>query len=531
MASTSTATNAPRLLIIGAGARGNAYARAVTESSCGIVAAVAEPIVFKREYLGRQYVWNKTGNRWPEQEFRDWRDFLKYETERRERLAVGDSDVPPGVDGVFICVQDALHKEVILGIAHLGLHVMSEKPLATTLEDCLEIYKSIQPDPAVPPNTVFSIGHVLRYSPHNMMLRKLLLQDKCIGDVISIEHTEPVGWWHFSHSYVRGNWRKEPTTAPSLLTKSCHDIDFLLWLLCSGPNGTNTNRHLPSRVSSTGSLSYFRPSRKPKLAGSATNCLSCPAERECKYSAKKIYVEKQLAKGNGGWPVHIVDPEIEDILPSQGYDPAKAKLIAKLSENYDRNTPASVIESRPWFGRCVYESDNDVCDDQHVTITWDADNETQTHNGSNRSSHTNGNPSAEPQGAKTAFFHMIAFTEKQCERRGRIYGTEGEIEYDSKNIRVFNFSTEEAKVHVAPQRGGGHGGGDARLASQFVEAIKSVRSGTMGVSQAQEEFIGCSLEDVIRSHAMVFCAEEARKTNKVIDWEQWWAANVLHKKP
>jgi predicted dehydrogenase len=53
---------------------------------------------------------------------------------------------------------------------------------------------------------VFSIGHVLRYSPHNMLLRKLVVQDGVIGEVLSVVHTEPVGWWHFTHSYVRGNW-------------------------------------------------------------------------------------------------------------------------------------------------------------------------------------------------------------------------------------------------------------------------------------------------------------------------------------
>jgi predicted dehydrogenase len=51
--------------------------------------------------------------------------------------------------------------------------------------------------------TVFGICHVLRYSPHNMMLRHLVLDQGVIGDVLSIEHVEPVGWWHFSHSYVR----------------------------------------------------------------------------------------------------------------------------------------------------------------------------------------------------------------------------------------------------------------------------------------------------------------------------------------
>jgi predicted dehydrogenase len=80
---------------------------------------------------------------------------------------------------------------------------MCEKPLSTNLEDCVSIYKSLRSNPSSTPSQLFSIGHVLRYSPHNMLLRKLLLQDKVIGDIMSVDHTEPIGWWYFSHGFVR----------------------------------------------------------------------------------------------------------------------------------------------------------------------------------------------------------------------------------------------------------------------------------------------------------------------------------------
>ena len=190
-----------RLLIIGAGARGNAYARAVTQSTPAIIAAVAEPITFKREALGRKYIW-PDGMRQEDQEFDDYQSFLRYETIRRRREVSGER-VLPGFDAVFVCTLDEMHVEIITAIAPFGLHIMSEKPLATNLSDCLRIYRALQPSDSSPPRAVFSIGHVLRYSPHNILLRKLLLEDGVIGETISIEHTEPVGWWHFAHSYVR----------------------------------------------------------------------------------------------------------------------------------------------------------------------------------------------------------------------------------------------------------------------------------------------------------------------------------------
>ena len=272
-------------------------------------------------------------------------------------------------------------------------------------------------------------------------------------------------------------------------------------------------------MTSTGSLLYFKKGRKPALAGNATNCLSCPAENDCLYSARKIYLQNHLARGNSGWPVNIVEPEIEDLVRGPDRNAPELRLLERLAEDYDSQTPQKEIERRPWFGRCVYESDNDVCDDQVVTIEWD-DDPLPLANNQSMESRTKG------RGAKIATFHMVAPTEKQCQRRGRIYGTRGEIEYDSSTIRVYDFATNQANIHHPPQPGGGHGGGDAGLARQFVKAIAAVKAGEMSVAEAQKVHVGCTLEEAIRSHAMVFAAEEARREKKVVNWLEWWKTNV-----
>ena len=255
------------------------------------------------------------------------------------------------------------------------------------------------------------------------------------------------------------------------------------------------------------------------MAGKATNCLSCLAEPDCLYSAKKIYVDNRLAKGIAGWPVNIVAPEVEDLMSQGEKDTAMTMLQAELARDYDTSTPQSEIDGKRWFGRCVWEADNSVCDDQIVTITWE---ETPFP--------PNGSEGIESRikgrGAKNATFHMVASTEKQCERRGRIYGTKGEIEYDSKTIRVYDFASEHGQTHHPYQPGGGHGGGDAGLVQQFVKACNAVSTREMTVAEAQRVHIGCTLDDVMRSHAMVFAAEEARKGKKIVDWEEWWRANV-----
>lgn len=324
-------------------------------------------------------------------------------------------------------------------------------------------------------------------------------------------------------SFVRGNWRREDTTAPSLLTKSCHDIDWLLWMLCSPAPGSTEPTHLPSTFTSSGTLNQFRKARKPIAAGDATNCLKCPIEESCNHSAKNIYVKKYFENGNMGWPVKIVVPEIEDVYRSKGKDAAKARLIEALGEDYDENTPDEEIKKRNWFGRCVWDGDNNVCDDQSVTITWDDD---PLHTDTIRSSRSGEVGGFNERGAKSAVFHMIAPTQLICERRGRIYGTLGEISYDSSTITVHDFTSGKTSTHTPPREQGGHGGGDDGLATNFLKAVKAAKDGEMGPQEAQRKYLGCSLEEVVRSHIAVFAAEEARREKKTVNWQEFWAREV-----
>ncbi|WEW55119.1 hypothetical protein PRK78_000547 [Emydomyces testavorans] len=507
-----------RFLVIGAGSRGNGYAQAVTNATAAVIHAVAEPDIYRREKFGKQYIWRdeppSVG-----QEFENWKSWLEWERQRREK-ATEHAD-SPGVDGVFICTLDEMHLEILEAIAPLNLHIMCEKPLATSLEDCLAASRAL----ASISEKIFAIGHVLRYSPHNKLLRKLLLSDRVVGDIVSLEHTEPVGWSHFAHSYVRGNWRRETAAQDgSLLTKCCHDIDFILWLLSSPPPGSALDHpyHLPRSISSMGSLTQFTRKRKPVTAGNATNCFSCPIERECNYSAIKIYDEMCLAKGHTGFPVKIVRPDIEDLLKASGIETARKQLYKTLSEDYDtRTTSAAEIASRTWYGRCVWESDNTVCDDQFVTISWE-DNDNNTADSSlplqNRS-------------AKLATLHMIAPTQKQCERRGRVYGTHGELAYDSETITISEFSTGKTETIEVPKppptEPESHGGGDYGLTRAFVQAVDAVENQGWAVQRAQVEILGVTPEEAIRSHAVVFAAEEARREGKVVSWNEWWKEKAL----
>jgi predicted dehydrogenase len=61
------------------------------------------------------------------------------------------------------------------------------------------------------------------------------------------------------------------------------------------------------------------------------------------------------------------------------------------------------------YGRCVYECDNDVVDNQLVTMQFEH--------------------------GQSAMLNMIAFSEKQCKRYTKIYGTRGELTSEDGIVR------------------------------------------------------------------------------------------------
>jgi len=72
---------------------------------------------------------------------------------------------------------------------------------------------------------------VLRYSPYNVAIKDII-ESGALGDIVNIQvgcnrygsdlqNIEPVGFHHYVHSYVRGNWRNESTSSFALMTKCC----------------------------------------------------------------------------------------------------------------------------------------------------------------------------------------------------------------------------------------------------------------------------------------------------------------------
>lgn len=417
-----------KLVIVGAGNRGTNYANYALEHAdlCQVV-AVAEPREPRRKEMAACHGVPD------EMTFHSW-----------EQLKV----LPKLGDAVVIATLDSMHKEPAIFFAQQGYHILLEKPMAPNEEDCREIVEAVKKA-----GVIMAIGHVMRYTPYSRKIKQIV-DSGALGELISVQHLEPVGWFHFAHSYVRGNWRREDETSSSLLAKSCHDIDWIRWIV--GKKCVST--------SSFGTLNHFRKEKKPEGAG--TRCLDCRVERECPYSAKKIYLER-IEGGHTKWPVSVI---VDD-----------HPTVANVRE---------ALETGP-YGRCVYECDNDVMDNQVVNMLFEE--------------------------GKTASFSMIAFTKEVCTRKTRIFGTRGQLEGDGHRVTTFDFNSlqtasccpteEDAKPDTKLT---GHDFGDYYLMKDFVDAV--------GFNDPS--FISSTPEETLESHVMVFRAEKARKDNVVasLDW-------------
>ena len=174
------------------------------------------------------------------------------------------------------------------------------------------------------------------------------------------------------------------------------------------------------------------------------------------FSRDIVYLDP-ISHGDTGWPVEtIVDglPDIENV--------------------------TEALKNGP-YGLCVYESANDVCDNQVVNLEFS--------NGS------------------TASFTMVAFTSAICDRQTRLHFSHGEIIGDMRTFTVSDFRKRALKVHRPSSEGGGHGGGDRGLISSFVEAVRTGR----------QEILGTNIDEVFKSHLTVFAAEASRKNGVVVD--------------
>ena len=139
---------------------------------------------------------------------------VPYYTDFYEMLKVG------GFDCVCLVTPDYVHREHAVAACEAGYHVLCEKPLAQTMDDCRAMV-----DAAKKSGVKFMTGQVCRKAP-GFMKAKELVEAGEIGDLFFVES-------EYAHDYqfLTKAWRWDPVNLRySIIGGGCHAIDLLRWI-------------------------------------------------------------------------------------------------------------------------------------------------------------------------------------------------------------------------------------------------------------------------------------------------------------
>ena len=295
-----------KLACIGCGARAQTYTQLATRHPDRLqVVAGADPVPERVEKIRRT-----SG-------YAEFRGFPSAEA----ILAAGKL-----ADVMIVATQDNFHFEHCKGALGLGYDVVLEKPIATRVEQVLEIERL-----AKQAGRRALVCFVLRFAAFYRKVKEII-DSGTLGELVSIQANEGVNPWHQAHSFVRGHWSVVGQSSPMILSKCCHDVDIVHWL--AGRRCT--------RIASFGTLEFFRPERAP--AGVPARCTDgCPVGDTCPYNALRYTSDMRFP-----W----------------------------LPMVYDRAQDASAAEITVWlrtspWGRCVYRCDNDAVDRQVLAAEFE----------------------------------------------------------------------------------------------------------------------------------------------------------------
>lgn len=352
--------------------------------------------------------------------------------------------VPKFADAVINGTMDPLHVRTTIPLLKHGYDVLLEKPFAVNQSEADTLVQC-----ANETGRTVMVCHVLRYAPFYREIQKIL-GSGAIGKVINIQMNEQVSYFHESVSYVRGKYGSPEICGSGMLLSKCsHDLDIMAWLM---------NGNLPAAVSSVGSVIQFHSGMAPEGAG--THCMAdCPIERDCIYSARRLYIENPQRWANNIW----YDSGIEN--PS---NEEKEKILSDVSSP---------------FSRCVYRCNLKIVDHQSVLIQF-ADGATGTFS-------MNGGASASG-------------------RNIHITGTKGEImgTFEEERFTVHYISPDSPGgrksciVDVSEeQQGNAHGNGDQAVVRDFIAVLRG----------EQPSPCCTTLNDSMIGHKIVFLAEASRE--------------------
>ena len=243
--SSSTSTKKTKVAIVGTGSRGSqTWGKSLLDgfSKWAEVVGLCDFNIKRAEYA---------------KEFMGAENAKTYEAKDFDRMI---SETKP--DKVIVTTTDSFHVDYIVRAMELGVDVISEKPIATEVEQCQRIL-----DTEYKTGKKVTVGFNMRFGNYSPEMKKILDSGE-LGKILSVDFQEYLDLDHGA-SYFR-RWHGKTKYSGSLLVhKASHHFDLVNWLLDADP----VEVQAMGKVAFYGSNNSFR----------GRNCRSCAFTDKCDF--------------------------------------------------------------------------------------------------------------------------------------------------------------------------------------------------------------------------------------------------------
>lgn len=127
------------------------------------------------------------------------------------------------IDVVSICSPNGLHAKHTIAALRAGCHVLCEKPMALSVQDCGEMIKE-----AEKANRRLFVVKQNRFNPPVAAVKKLIDED-ILGRIYSVQLN---CFWNRNEEYYKNSWKgTKELDGGTLFTQFSHFIDLLYWMV------------------------------------------------------------------------------------------------------------------------------------------------------------------------------------------------------------------------------------------------------------------------------------------------------------
>lgn len=215
-----------------------------------------------------------------------------------------DSVIAERPDAAILSGPAPNRMQAALPLAEAGVHLLSEKPIATSDDDVERVLLAAKNSGAT-----FLVGYVLRHLPVLIALKQALA-DNAIGRVISLnaEVGHHIADWRPDTDYRKGVSANAHLGGGAIFELS-HELDYVRWILGTPAAVTCRTQQLGDLgidVEDTADL--ILDFETPATATVHLDLLQRPASRKCTVRGDKGRIEADLIAGT----IHILDADTGD---------------------------------------------------------------------------------------------------------------------------------------------------------------------------------------------------------------------------